>query len=119
MHIRVTNYVVSYAAFTPAQLVARNKHHVARSKLLVTQTLLGSLQRSPDPIAGGERCPLPKNPPSPALCPSCLDACLFSGKTTLPLKILAPYAYGCGSALLNLKLFSVGGVGNAEDPTSV
>jgi len=25
-----------YAAFTPAQLVAGNKHHVARSKLLVT-----------------------------------------------------------------------------------
>jgi len=31
---------VRYAAFTPAQLVARNKHHVARSKLLVARNKL-------------------------------------------------------------------------------
>ena len=29
-----------YAAFTPAQLVAGNKHHVARSKLLVITQLV-------------------------------------------------------------------------------
>jgi len=42
-----TRSIIRYAAFTPAQLVARNtqldagnKHHVARSKLLVTRNKL-------------------------------------------------------------------------------
>jgi len=66
-----------------------------------TRTPLGSLQRSPDPLAGGEGAALRKNP-THALGPSGLQPWSFGPRSLHPQIHLPKSAYDCDHKVLSV-----------------